>query len=133
MSRARPSSLWSRRLRVPWLTIATAVTTVLVACGGAPTCETEGAETRVTVDASELDGVVKICIEGRCSTEGDGSERLAARFTEERPERITFEVTLVEGGGQTVRTGGVELNCEAGGREISLIPKADGTTQTVVR
>lgn len=110
-----------------------ALTVVLVACGGATTCETEGDSTRVTVDASELDGVRKICIEGRCSTEGDGVERLVARFTEERPERVTFEVTLNDGGGETQREGGMQLACDAGGRDITLIPKQDGSIQTVVR
>jgi len=108
---------------------------VLVACGGgAPLCETAGDETRVTVDASELLGDVrKVCIEDRCSSEGDGVVRLVARFTEERPERINFEVTVADGGGQSVRAGGTQLNCNAGGRDITLTPKPDGSDQVVVR
>lgn len=106
---------------------------LLAACGGSAACSTDGDETRVTVDASELDGVRKICIEDTCSTEGDGVERLLASFTEERPERITFEVTLVEGGGQTIRSGGVQLACDAGGRDITLIPQPDGSDRVIVR
>jgi len=105
----------------------------IAACGGAPTCALEGEEVRVIVDASELTDVRRICIENRCSSENEGVLRFVANFSGERPERVGFEVNLADGGGQTVRSGGLQLACDARGREVTLTPKPDGTDQITVR
>jgi len=117
-----------------WRTFASALLALSIGgCGGAPSCALDGAELRVVVDASDLEGLQRICIEDRCSSEGAGVERFVAIFDDERPERVSYDAKIADGSGQTLRSGGVQLACDAPGRDVTVTLNADGSDQISMR